>query len=185
MRAFSIVASVVALLATANAASVSKRAVSSQVQLCINDLNAASAQLTVVDNAVNAFTAASGYTGAIAVHTQEQKLETLIKQANTDCCAQTTTVSEEDATAVFAVVAQIVPQITTAINDIIAKKSTFAGVLLATPLVKSDISNLNKLLNTLDTCLLNVTPADDLAEAQGYIDTINADFANADAAYGI
>lgn len=134
---------------------------------------------------VNAFTTASGYSGAIAIHTQEQKLETLIKQANTDCCAQTTTVSESDATAVFTVVAQIVPQITTAINDIIAKKSTFASVLLSTPIVKSDIASLNKLLNTLDTCLINVTPADDLTQAQGYIATINSAFASADTAYGI
>lgn len=97
----------------------------------------------------------------------------------------TTTVSEEEAAAVISVVNTIVPEIENALSAIVSKKPQFDAVLLATAIVKSDLKNLNTELTALDKCLLAVTPADDLAVAQGYVDRINTAFASANTAYGI
>lgn len=108
-----------------------------------------------------------------------------MKSATTSCCAVTTTVSEEDATAVFSVVGTLVPEIEDALTAITTKKSQFDAVVLATTLVKSDIKNLNTEVNALDTCLIAVTPADDLANANAYVARVTAAFAAANTAYGI
>jgi hypothetical protein len=148
-------------------------------------LTAADAQLAVVKSAVDSFTSAAGYPGAVNIHTQETSLETLLKAANTACCATTTTVSTEEATAVFTVVAGVVPDITGALDSIINKKADFSAVILATTIVKADLKSLNALLKTLDGCLIAVTPAALLTSAQAYIDTINAKFTSAYTTYGI
>lgn len=168
-----------------NAAALNKRAVSAGVQSCIDGLNTASAQLLVVTSAVDAFTSAAGYAGALSIHTKEQTLETNLKSATTACCAVTTTVSEEDAAAVIAVVDTIVPEIEDALSAIVGKKAQFDAVLLATAIVKADLKNLNTELTALDTCLLAVTPADVADVAQAYVDRINTAFAAANTAYGI
>lgn len=168
-----------------NAAALNKRDVSAGVQSCIDGLNTASAELLLVTSAVKGFTSAGGYSAAINIHTTEQTLESYLKSATTACCAVTTTVSEEDATAVIGVVDTIVPEIEDALSAIVAQKSQFDAVLLATALVKADIKSLQTELQSLDTCLLAVTPSDDAAVAQAYVDRITAAFATADTAYGI
>ncbi|KAK4513865.1 uncharacterized protein ATC70_005871 [Mucor velutinosus] len=173
------------IAASVNAAAVQKRAVSAGVQSCIDGLNAASAQLLTVTSQVNSFTSSAGYSGALAVHSSEQTLESKLKAATTSCCAVTSTVSEEDATAVFSVVGVVVPEIESALSAIVTKKPQFDAVLLATSLVKTDIKNLNTEVNSLDTCLIAVTPADDLANANAYVDRVNTAFASAKTAYGI
>ncbi|GAN05215.1 hydrophobic surface binding protein [Mucor ambiguus] len=184
MRA-SLFAIALTIAASVNAAAVQKRTVTAGVQACVDGLNAASAQLLTVTSQVNSFTSAAGYSGALAVHSSEQTLETKLKAAITSCCAVTTTVSEEDATAVFSVVGVVVPEIENALSAIVTKKPQFDAVLLATSLVKTDIKNLNTEVNSLDTCLIAVTPAADLANANAYVGRVNTAFASAKTAYGI
>jgi uncharacterized protein YfcZ (UPF0381/DUF406 family) len=108
-----------------------------------------------------------------------------LKAATTSCCAVTTTVTEEDATAVLSVVGTLVPEIENALTAITNKKSQFDAVLLATSLVKADIKNLNTEVNALDTCLIAVTPTDDLTAANAYVSRVTTAFTAADTAYGI
>ncbi|CAO3677112.1 hypothetical protein G6F70_001635 [Rhizopus microsporus] len=181
----SLLALALALVASANAASFSKRDVTPAVQTCIKDLTAAQNQLTIVATAVNGFTSSSGYAGALSVHSKEQTLENLIKQANTDCCAVTTVVSTEDANAVLAVVQTLVPDIESALDAIVTKKPQFDAVPLATSIVKGDIKNLQAKVTTLDNCILAVTPSDFTTAANEYVGRINNAFSKADTAYGI
>jgi hypothetical protein len=111
-------------------------------------------------------------------------LETDLKAATTACCAVTSATVEE-AAAVISVVDTIVPEIETALSDIVNQKPQFDAVLLATAIVKGDLKNLNTELTALDTCLVAATPSDYTSVAQGYVDRVNAAFAAADAAYGI
>ncbi|KAI7893494.1 uncharacterized protein EV154DRAFT_501388 [Mucor mucedo] len=185
MRAFSILATVTAFALSVNAASQNKRAISDNVQSCINNLTTSNAKLLELTSAVNSFTSASGYAGATAIHNTEQALEALLKTTNTACCATTTTVSNEEASAVFGLVADIVPDITGSLDAIIAKKPDFAAVAFATAIVKTDVKALSVLLKKLDGCLIAVTPEALLASAQAYIDTIDAKFAQAFSTYGI
>ncbi|KAG2199616.1 hypothetical protein INT46_004608 [Mucor plumbeus] len=184
MRA-SLFAIALTVAASVNAAAVQKRNVSTGVQACIDGLNAAGAQLLTVTSQVNAFTSSAGYAGALGVHSSEQTLETKLKAATTSCCAVTTTVTEEDATAVLSVVGTLVPEIEDALTAITNKKSQFDAVLLATSLVKADIKNLNTEVNALDTCLIAVTPTDDLTAANAYVSRVTAAFTAADTVYGI
>lgn len=141
--------------------------------------------MTLISNCqVTAFTSSSGYSGALAIHTKEQTLESLITTATTDCCA-VSSATEEEALAVLVVVDKLVTDIVTALNNIDSKKPQFDAVLLATAIVKSDIKNLKTKTNSLDTCLLNAAPADLKTRAQGYINTINTAFATAYTVYGI
>ncbi|KAI8975157.1 hydrophobic surface binding protein A-domain-containing protein [Mycotypha africana] len=184
MRSFTFVA-LAALALGANAATVNKRAISTPVQTCINDIIAVSNQLDIVTADVNAFTSSAGYSGAIAIHTKEQVLETKLKQAGTDCCAVSGTVTDEEAQAVLAVVSDLVPDVTAALASIVSKKSQFDAILLATTLVKNDIKNLDSQTNTLDTCLLAKTPSAYKTQANGLVTQISNAFASAKSAYGI
>ncbi|KAI9482697.1 MAG: hypothetical protein EXX96DRAFT_555347 [Benjaminiella poitrasii] len=183
MRAFSLFA--LALAASVNAAVINKRDVSAGVQACIDGINNTLPQLATVTSEVSSFTSSSGYSGAIAIHSNEQKLETLLKTATTACCAVTSTVSAEEAAAVINVVDIVVPQIEAALSVITDKKSQFDAILLATALVKADIKNLDSELTSLDTCLIAATPADVLDTANGYVDRVRAAFDAAEDAYGI
>ncbi|KAI8059384.1 uncharacterized protein B0P05DRAFT_574878 [Gilbertella persicaria] len=185
MRAFSILSIALALFASANAAAVDKRAISSNVQTCVNDITAAGTQLTAVKSDVAGFTSAAGYSGALAIHTKEQALENLLKTATTSCCVQKTTVTDEEAAAVLNVISTLVPNIETTLSSLVSKKSQFDTILLATTLVKTDIKNLKTQTSALDTCLVAVTPSAYTTDANGYVTRVNAAFTSASTAYGI
>ncbi|KAI8877230.1 hypothetical protein K501DRAFT_337570 [Backusella circina FSU 941] len=180
---FSTISATLALVLSANAATMSKRAITPDVQTCINDLIATDTQLTVVTNGVNAYTASMGYSGALAVQSQETTLETKLTTAGTSCCKTTTTVSTEDANAVLAEVAIITPHITAALSTIVTKKPVFDSVFLVTPLVKNDVNNLHTKTSKVINCLIAATPADLAATAQGYATTVENAFQAAIAAY--
>lgn len=135
---------------------------------------------------VDGFTSSAGYAGALAIHNKEQTLETLLKKAGTDCCVTPpTSVTDEEAQAVLGVVGSLVPQVTGSLSSISTKKSQFDAIPLATTIVKTDIKNLNTQTNTLNTCLLNKTPAQYLPTANDYAAKINKAFADTRAVYGI
>ncbi|GAN11327.1 hydrophobic surface binding protein [Mucor ambiguus] len=185
MRVFSTLLIAAAFALSAHAAALDKRAISAPVQLCIDDINSAAAQLAIVKADVDAFTSSKGYSGALAIHNKEQVLETRLKKAGTDCCAFTGTVTTEEADAVLNTVSALVPQVSAALTSIVTKKPQFDAILLATTLVKSDIKNLDSQTKTLDTCLLAKTPASHLTAANALVTQINNSFASAKTAYGI
>ncbi|KAG2208275.1 hypothetical protein INT47_006131 [Mucor saturninus] len=168
-----------------SAASYNKRVISDGVQSCINGLNTANSNLLGLTDAVKGFTSAAGYGGAIALHKPVEALETLLKSINTACCSITTTVSHEEATTVFDLVADFVPNVTGSLDVIISKKPEFAAVLFADIIIKNDVKVLADLVKKLDSCLISAAPEDLLDSAQSYIDVIDAKLDSAFTAYGI
>jgi hypothetical protein len=124
-----------------------------------------------------------GYSGALAVQSQETTLENKLTTAGTSCCKTTTTVSTEDANAVLAEVAIITPHITATLNTIITKKPVFDSVFLVTPLVKGDINSLHTKTSKVINCLIAATPSDLAGTAQQYATTVENAFQAAIAAY--
>ncbi|CAM0140291.1 hypothetical protein VKS41_005896 [Umbelopsis sp. WA50703] len=175
--------SIAMALATAQAAVLHRRT-SAPVATEITDLQTIVTQLEKINTEVAAYTAADGYTGAVAIASDGTTLQNDVKQATTDCNAITGTVSESDATDVLNEVAILVPQVQATLQTIVNQKSVFASVLLVTPLVVGQITTLQKLTATLDTCLLSHTPSDQLTTAQNYVTEINTAFTNACTAYG-
>ncbi|GAA5799428.1 hypothetical protein EDC94DRAFT_557010 [Helicostylum pulchrum] len=188
MRAFSTLFIAAAFALSANAASVNKRDVSAAVQLCIDSITSTSEQLEAVNTAVLAFTSADGIIAANKIHTLEQVLETRLKKAGTDCCADIGAITLPEADAVLSTVEVLVPKVTGALSAIVTKKSQFDAVFLATALVKKDIAALDTQTKTLDTCLIAKTPTDPpsyLEAANGYVAEIDSAFSAAKTAYGI
>ncbi|GAA5804778.1 hypothetical protein EDC94DRAFT_620250 [Helicostylum pulchrum] len=188
MRAFSTLFIAAAFALSANAASVSKRDISPAVQLCLDSITSAGAQLEVVNTAVLAFTSSVGIIGANKIHTLEQVLETRLKKAGTDCCVQIGAITLPEADAVLATVEVLVPKVTSALSAITSKKSQFDAIFLATAIVKNDIKALDTQTKTLDACLIAKTPIDPpsyLITANGYVTEINNAFSAARSAYGI
>lgn len=135
---------------------------------------------------VDAFNKSQGYSGATAIHTKEQALETLLKKAGTSCCVTTgAVITAEEATAVLGVVGGLAPKVVAALNAIQTKKPDFDAIFLATLLVKGDIKNLDTQTKTLDTCLLARTPPANVDQANTLVATINNAFAAAKKTYGI
>jgi hypothetical protein len=136
-------------------------------------------------NKVLAFTRAGGYSAALAIHNKEKVLEDRLIKAGTDCCAVSGTVNSEEADAVIAVVTNLVPEVEDVLDAIVVKKPEFDAIFLATALVKGDIKNLDGQTKTLDTCLVNKTPASHLPAANDLVGRINTAFAAAKTAYGV
>ncbi|GAA5810874.1 hypothetical protein MFLAVUS_004302 [Mucor flavus] len=188
MRAFSTLFIAAALALSVNAASVSKRSISPEVQLCIDSITSAGAQLEVVNTAVLAFTSSAGLIGANQIHSLEQVLETRLKKAGTDCCVDIGSITLPEADAVLATVKVLVPKVTGALSAITSKKSQFDAIFLATTIVKTDIKALDTQTKTLDACLIAKTPTDPasyLITANGYVTEINNAFSTTRTAYGI
>ncbi|KAG2208257.1 hypothetical protein INT47_006113, partial [Mucor saturninus] len=168
-----------------NAAPQSKRTISDSVQSCVNGLTSSNVKLLELTEALKVFKGADGYTAAVALHTHEQALDAAFKITSTDCCAITATVSDEEATAVFGLVGDFVPDITNSFDVIISKKPEFDALLLATNIAKADIKTLSGYLRQVDGCLIAVTPEPLLATVQSYMDTIDAKLVATYAAYNI
>jgi hypothetical protein len=85
---------------------------------------------------------------------------------------------------VFSEVALLVPQLQAALQAMINKKPVFDTLSLVSSLFKSDLGTLQTLTISLDSCLLNHNPTDQVTTAQGYITQINTSFTNVCTAYG-
>ncbi|CAO3693432.1 unnamed protein product [Umbelopsis ramanniana] len=133
---------------------------------------------------VNAYNASQGYPNLLRILNNLTTLETDANTATTDCNAINGTVSDDDATAVFAEVALLVPQVQAALQASINKKPVFDTILLGTGLFNADLDRLQTSIASLEICLLNHTPTDQVATAQGYITQINTAFTAACSAYG-
>ncbi|KAG2230233.1 hypothetical protein BDF21DRAFT_343698 [Thamnidium elegans] len=163
-----------------------KRTDDPQIQLCMDDLTDANAQLAIVKDAVDTFDRSKGYSGALNIHDEEQVLEARLKTAGTSCCAVSAVASTADADAFLDVVDTMVPLVQGALTSIVTKKPEFDAIFLATTIVKTDIKNLNNQANQLlDNCLFDVTPPSHTAIATTHVAAIKSAFATAKTAYGI
>lgn len=61
----------------------------------------------------------------------------------------------------------------------------FDGIILAGSLIKADLQSLKAKITTLENCWLAAVPDDEEAQAQAYVDEINAAFGIAYPLWGI
>ncbi|GAA5798046.1 hypothetical protein HPULCUR_003444 [Helicostylum pulchrum] len=164
-----------------NAASLTKRAVSDQVQLCRNDIDAISVQINVVTNSLSAFTSAAGYSGALAIHNKEQVLEAALKKAGVDCCTAIGKVTDEEADAMLTTVTPVIPQATSALSLIVTKKPEIYAILLTATIAKHDLESLNNQTVVLYTCIRDIGTE----QHPTYIPTINNFISQLDNSFAI
>ncbi|KAI8985415.1 hypothetical protein BDB01DRAFT_759343 [Pilobolus umbonatus] len=177
-----VIAGVLAL--SANAASVNKRTIGTEVQACIDKLNLIDPQLTVVKTAVDGFVRTQGYTVALSIHNKGLALNTKITDARTACCINTgVVITGDEATAVLTVVQGLSPDIQSTLTSVINKKPEFDAVPLATNILKNDIITLDASTDGLIECLISRSPASHLTAANAEKATIDAAFDAAKAAY--
>jgi hypothetical protein len=108
----------------------------------------------------------------------------LIATATKDCCA-VTSATEEEANAVLAELSILVPDVVALLQVLNGKKNQFDAILLADSIVDSDVKSMRSKVSALITCLYNICPADLLATAQGYINTINDIFTTTYSVWGL
>lgn len=118
------------------------------------------------------------------IHASEQTLESLIQTATSDCCT-ISTISDEEANAILAVVEDLVPDIVSTLATLDSKKPQFDAVLLATLIVKTDIKNLDTKTTSLDICLLAACPTGLQTTCQDLMDQVNAAFDTSEIVWGI
>ncbi|KAG2237415.1 hypothetical protein BDF21DRAFT_463746 [Thamnidium elegans] len=180
MRFTSLLATAACVLSV-NAASLTKRNVSDQVQLCRDDIDAISVQITGVTNVLSAFTSAGGYAGALTIHTNEQTLEAGLKKAGVDCCAVSGKVTDEEADAMLTTVTPVIPQATSALSLSVTKKPELDAVLLVNAVAKTDLKNLNEQTVVLYTCIRDIGSE----QHPTYIPTINSFISQLDNSFAI
>ncbi|GAA5810301.1 hypothetical protein MFLAVUS_003722 [Mucor flavus] len=171
---------------SANAAILDKRSLSVPVQLCKDDIDAVSFQISVVTASYKGFVVSSGYAELLALRKQAQILETQLKKTYTNCCTYTGAVSKEEVDAVISAVNPAIPQATTALSLAKIKKNQLAQVSLSTNIVKSSLANLNVPAVNLYTCLRGAVPSEYfsyLLIINNYIFRLDIAFADAIGAY--
>ncbi|TDL23474.1 hydrophobic surface binding protein [Rickenella mellea] len=148
------------------------------------DIATIGTQITVLNNAINAFTTGGTLAQGLAVHTASGKLDTAVKAA-TAAAAATPSLSEDDGTTILNSVQTLETGILTALTNISGLKAKFTalpvGNLVA--LVKADLNTLNADTVAFENALIALSPADLLDQANTIASNINAGFASAQAAY--
>ncbi|GAA5798045.1 hypothetical protein HPULCUR_003443 [Helicostylum pulchrum] len=169
-----------------NAASLTKRAVSDQVQLCRNDIDAISVEIKNVTDALSVYTSADGISVAVEIHVREQLLEVALKKAGVDCCTAIGKVTDEEADAMLTTVTPVIPQATSALSLIVAKKPEMVATMFAMGIVREDIKNLNSQTVTLYTCIRDIGTEQHptyIPTINDFISQLDNSFATSSAAY--
>ncbi|KAJ7152658.1 hydrophobic surface binding protein [Mycena crocata] len=149
------------------------------------DITTISAQVTSLDNAINAFPNTGGtLASALAIHSAATTLETSVNQGTTDVKA-TGAFSEADGRTILTQVEGFEPTILDALTAIAAKQPAFAALPIGgiPALVLQDLQTLKTDTVAFSTALIASAPADLKSEATTISNTISAAFDTAIAAY--
>ncbi|KAF8189495.1 hydrophobic surface binding protein [Mycena galopus ATCC 62051] len=150
-----------------------------------SDIATISAQVTALDNAIEAFPLTGGsLVNALAIHTDATTLVTTLQKAVTDVDA-TSPLSEADGTTILSAVEAFEPVILDALTDIVVKKPAFAALPIGglPALILVDLQNLKTATVAFANGLITIAPADLVAEATQLSANITAAFTPAIAAY--
>jgi hypothetical protein len=173
---------VVALSAASALASPHAKRTAAQI---ISDLHTINTQTTSLDNAILAFPNTGGrLTAALAIHTDTVTLTNTVTSSTNDVKA-TPALSEANGKSVVTVATSFAPLLTKTLNDVVAKKASFAALLIGgiPALVLADLKNLNSSINAFDKALFAITPADLKGQVNILSNKHSAAFATAIAAY--
>jgi len=150
------------------------------------DIATISAQVTTLDNDVNAFPASGGsLVAALGIHVVATQLISSLNTGAGDVNAVPLPVSESDASTILNDVEAFEPVIINALAAIITKKPAFQSLPLGgvPAIVKADLNSLNVSTVAFGTALIAAAPADQKANAIAIKAAIDAAFSKAIAAY--
>ncbi|KAF7300049.1 Hydrophobic surface binding protein [Mycena kentingensis (nom. inval.)] len=149
------------------------------------DITNIAAQVTTLDNNINAFPASGGtLTAALAIHNSAVALISTINGATTDA-TNAGAFSEDDGAEILASVEAIEPTIFDALEQIVVKKPAFQALPIGglPALILQDLTNLKTSTVAFANALIADSPADLVDEATTLRDDIAAAFDTAIAAY--
>ncbi|EJD50706.1 hydrophobic surface binding protein [Auricularia subglabra TFB-10046 SS5] len=181
MRFSRAVVTVLAVAAPALAAVIGARSAAEIVA----DIDVLTTRVTKLDNDVTAFPNTGGsLVAALGIHTDSVNVDNALKQATTSTLA-TGPLTEEEGSTILGQFQVLEPIIIHALDGVVEKKAAFAALPIGgiPALVKQDISTLSTDTKAFENAILAIAPASHLADAQAIIDSIDAGFARAIAAY--
>ncbi|KAJ7727764.1 hydrophobic surface binding protein [Mycena metata] len=149
------------------------------------DIASISAQVTTLDNNINAFPNTGGsLVAALAIHTDATSLETTLNQGTTDV-KSTGTFDETDGNTILNSVEAFEPTILDALKGIAAKEPAFAALPIGgiPALILADLKTLRTDTAAFAQALIAAAPTDLKSEATTIANTIDAAFAAAIAVY--
>ncbi|KAL9546735.1 hypothetical protein MBANPS3_006512 [Mucor bainieri] len=181
----SLFAAILAIAASVNGATIQERAVSSGVKSCIKDLNAVDYQLLQATRVTNAFNNTGAYFNMAYMTIESIKLNGNLSLAITSCGDLTSPVSKEESTAVLGTVGSVTPNAEALFSALVAKKTEIFVTPLVSPVIKAAYGNVSTHFATLDPLLVALTPTEDAATINAYVDRISSAYTSFKAAYGV
>ncbi|KAF4616312.1 hypothetical protein D9613_008375 [Agrocybe pediades] len=166
-------------------ASLVSAVLSATVTDIINDAHNISAQITTLDNAINAFPTTSGsLVAALGIHTDAVNLGAALNKELSDSLPKPG-ITEANGTTILDIAEGFEPIILDALNAFVTKKPAFQALPIGgiPALVKQDLINLNASMDMFDAQIISFVPPDLVASAEALKAAIDAGFATAIAAY--
>ncbi|KAI7886818.1 hypothetical protein K492DRAFT_122009 [Lichtheimia hyalospora FSU 10163] len=151
---------------------------------CISSLSNIDSYVRYLGSQVNGWQPSDGYGAALRIHAIEQSVEGRIEEG-TSICDLGGQVSASHADTILNELDTVVPDIESALGEVVQRKSAFDSVPLVTPLVTRDIQNLFAKTYALENKLLADMPNSRKQRVTGYINRINSAFSAAYRTYGL
>ncbi|KAL9546744.1 hypothetical protein MBANPS3_006521 [Mucor bainieri] len=181
----SLFAAILAVATSVNGASIQERAISSGVKSCIKDLNAVDYQLLQATRVTNAYNNTAPYFNMAYMASESLKLNGNLSLAITSCGDLTSPVSKEESTAVLGTVGSVTPNAEALFSALLAKKTEIFAAPGVSPVVKGNYGKVSNNFATLDPLLVALTPAEDAATINAYVNRISSASTSFKTLYGI
>lgn len=134
---------------------------------------------------INQYNNTIPYLHAVRIALAGQRLTGNLTLATTSCGALTSSVTKEESTAVLNVVGSITPNAETMYSTLLVKKTEFDVTPLVIPLVKAHFTNVTNGFAALDSRLVALTPSEDGAAINAYVNRISSAYTSFKTAYGV
>ncbi|KAI8976548.1 hypothetical protein BDB01DRAFT_352962 [Pilobolus umbonatus] len=147
----------------ANAASINKRTISSEVQVCIDQLNLVGPKMDNLQAFLNTFdTGETEYNMATGLKVYDFKkiVNAALETSGIACCAVSSPVfTDEEAPALLSIYQGITPRVQEYTQSYIAKYPSFIEIPLMSSIYKAHFMYANEFSDTLGGCLVSRSPS--------------------------
>ncbi|KAL9541234.1 hypothetical protein MBANPS3_009238 [Mucor bainieri] len=156
---------VLSIVLSVNAAAILTKRAAPNVQSCITNLDTTS----VTEG------------GILNVNHDYNVLDDAMDDAQLNCCAITSAISDADASEVLGALGNTTPKVLNALNTIKSKEGSYN--FLTKAIVRSHLSSFDDKTSRLNTCFNVFIPAASTSTLEGYFNQIKAAFTTTRAAY--
>ncbi|KAF1798746.1 hypothetical protein V8B55DRAFT_1522749 [Mucor lusitanicus] len=165
---------VLSIVLSVNAAAILTKRAAPNVQSCITNLDTVGNQLAILQTSVT-----EG--GILNVNHDYNVLDDAMDDAQLNCCAITSVISDADATEVLGALGNTTPKVLNALNTIKSKEGSYN--FLTKAVVRSHLSSFDDKTSRLNTCFNVFIPTANTSTLEGYFNQIKAAFTTTRAAY--